>query len=116
MKAFSTLSEAKQETQLRASAGNDDQDQSDNGSTAALSILAGVGTALILVTVVIALVTIRFQSCRHRLERRRDEHSTWRTDSLGADSSNEMVASTTASDRDLIQPSPGITHFYTKVF
>ena len=38
---------------------------SGNQTTAALTILAGVGTALFLVTVVIGLVMIRFQSCRN---------------------------------------------------
>ena len=38
---------------------------SSGNQTTALTILAGVGTALFLVTVVIGLVMVRFQSCRN---------------------------------------------------
>ena len=113
---------------------------SGNQATA-LTILAGVGTALFLVTVVIGLVMIRFQSCRNggvRMSRHssgssghsRNHHShqlghhtrsggslhdhTWRTDSMNLEenrsnsSAHELhVSSTTASDRDLLQASPG---------
>ena len=113
---------------------------SGNQATA-LTILAGVGTALFLVTVVIGLVMIRFQSCRNggvRMSRHssgssshsRNHHThqlghhsrsggslhdhTWRTDSMNLEenrsnsSAHELhVSSTTASDRDLLQASPG---------
>ena len=113
---------------------------SGNQATA-LTILAGVGTALFLVTVVIGLVMIRFQSCRNggvRMSRHssgssshsRSHHThqlghhsrsggslhdnTWRTDSMNLEenrsnsSAHELhVSSTTASDRDLLQASPG---------
>ena len=120
---------------------------SGSQSSAALTILAGVGTALFLVTVVIGLVMIRFQSCRNgsnggfRMSRHgsstssghsRNHHShplghhnhssggsihehTWRTDSLTLEdnsSAHEMrPSSTTASDRDLLQASPGKIYF-----
>ena len=110
---------------------------SGNQATA-LTILAGVGTALFLVTVVIGLVMIRFQSCRNggvRMSRHSSASSshsrshqlghrtrsggslhdhTWRTDSMNLEenrsnsSAHELhVSSTTASDRDLLQASPG---------
>lgn len=113
---------------------------SGNQATA-LTILAGVGTALFLVTVVIGLVMIRCQSCRNggvRMSRHssgssshsRSHHThqlghhsrsggslhdnTWRTDSMNLEenrsnsSAHELhVSSTTASDRDLLQASPG---------
>ena len=113
------------------------QHKSGNRTTAALTILAGVGTALFLVTVVIGLVMIRFQSCRNgglRMSRHgsvsssnsRSHHShqlghhnhdhTWRTDSMTLEdnsSAHELHASsTTASDRDLLQASPGKEQIY----
>jgi hypothetical protein len=116
---------------------------SSGNQTTALTILAGVGTALFLVTIVIGLVMIRFQSCRNggiRMSRHssgssshsRSHHShhqlgghhnrsggsihdhTWRTDSMTLEenrsnsSAHDLhVSSTTASDRDLLQASPG---------
>ena len=112
---------------------------SSGNQTTALTILAGVGTALFLVTVVIGLVMIRFQSCRNggiRMSRHSSgssSHSrshqlgghhnrsggsihdhTWRTDSMTLEENRSnssahdlQVPSTTASDRDLLQASPG---------
>ena len=68
MKPLSSLPEdiAKQE---HVQSGNNKNLKNGQGmegqTTAALTILAGVGTALFLVTVVIGLVMIRFQSCRN---------------------------------------------------
>ena len=66
MKPLSSIPEAKQE---HVQLGNNDISKSgrrpSGNQATALTILAGVGTALFLVTVVIGLVMIRFQSCRN---------------------------------------------------
>ena len=113
---------------------------SSGNQTTALTILAGVGTALFLVTVVIGLVMIRFQSCRnggvsrhssgssshsrnHHNTHRLGHHNrsggslhdqTWRTDSMTLEENSSAhdlhASSTTNSDRDLLQASPGRVH------